>query len=418
MIYTLKELQEKAIEYIDHGQFHRAFLTLWQIIKKVDLFSDAREKVGKDSKCLAWVESKDEDYEDVKFLGDDGLFYGKNIRDIIIESPLEGLWVLDRYLYAARRYDNSKTTLVDIELKRIPLEYWVVQRKPRKNLERSPAGQLQDALKYFPSHGVIPRNISGLNIYIEPVDSLIARELEKLSVEDDIEVYFSHFSNGSELVVDEERNKNGAFVAIGITKEQERIDEAINHLSMASKKGAKIVVFPELSVTESMRNAMAEWMVEKHKDTSIIWIVAGSFHEQMSSDTSKWINRTYSIGPMGTTFHMHTKINAFGRENETHEDIREWRDIWLLETPLGLVATPICLDYCQSNSNAAASDVMNELFLDLCLVPAMDKKNGAHIDKAKRLHREKGTSSIVAIQHPEDHEEDISFAVGFLKRVS
>jgi hypothetical protein len=81
----------------------------------------------------------------------------------------------------------------------------------------------------------------------------------------------------------------------------------------------------------------------------------------------------------------------------------------LLDTPIGLVAIPICRDFCDEGETF--NRLWDELGIEWILVPAFGEKTSisAHERRAKAVLRAQGTVSAVANQHPKGTDADQGF---------
>lgn len=144
-----------------------------------------------------------------------------------------------------------------------------------------------------------------------------------------------------------------------------------------------------------MKQFIAEWLDDQQHNLSLI--LPGTFHER--HDKHRY-NHGSLFNKYGKTILEHRKLKKFGDHNE-YESIDTGDKIELLDTPIGLVAIPICLDFCEE------ADPLKSLWETIgpewFLVPAMGKKSSisAHVKRAESLHRLCGAVSVLANQDPD-----------------
>jgi len=407
----LADIIAAAQDYSDKNAFEEAFICLWLITTQGPLFSEARSRIKPDSVTLRLKAEYYADLSDVEYLQANKLYNKHPLNTYIESSPLLALWILDRHLLSHLQMQRKSSRIIDVELAGEKHEYWLFRRDPNRILGRKVSEQFMDALRFCPGHGIVPRYTKGIEIKIEPLESITAERLQKFDTLDNLKVFYSHFDDDAMPERKPDSGNTGKFLFSGLMKEDAREAKLFETLAAAKDQGAHIVVFPELTITPKLHHSIVRWLYEvEDENHSIIWIVAGSFHEEISDDSGAWINRSYSFGYEGQIIHKHTKFCSYGTlDDKGYEDIKLWRDIWLVETPLGLVATPICLDFCNINSGSPSANIFSELMVDLCLVPAMDKSDSAHKRQAKNMKLFKGTRTVCAIQHTVDSSVSLSF---------
>ena len=407
----LADIIAAAQNYSDKDNFEEAYICLWLITTQIPLFSEAHSRINPDCETLLVNPDYATEFEEVEFLQADKKYKSLSLNEHIQNSPLFALWILDRFLLSRLQMQRNSSQIIEVNLAGETHQYWLFKRDPLRTLGRKVSKQFMDTLRFCPGHGIVPRYTKGIEIKIEPLESMTEERLLKFDNLDDLKVFYSHFDDEAVPEKKTDSSDAGKFLFSGLVKEDAREAKLFESLAAAKDQGAHIVVFPELTITPSLRLSIVNWLSEVEKeDHSILWIVAGSFHEEISDQSGAWINRSYSFGYEGQIIHKHTKFCSFGKLDDSgYEGIKLWRDIWLVETPLGLIATPICLDFCNTNPGSPSANIFNELMVDLCLVPAMDKSDSAHRRQAKNMKRFKGTRTVCAIQHSLDSSVSLSF---------
>jgi len=134
-------------------------------------------------------------------------------------------------------------------------------------------------------------------------------------------------------------------------------------------------------------------------------ILPGTFHETING---KIFNFGEVFDRFGRPVLSHYKLTTFG-PTERPEKISTGRRIELLDTPIGLIAMPICLDFCEEGS--PFNRLWDEIGTEWLLVPAYGNKTSitAHLRKAKTLQRSYSAISVVANQDPEGRDKNHGF---------
>ena len=176
-------------------------------------------------------------------------------------------------------------------------------------------------------------------------------------------------------------------------------------LDLARRRGAKIVVLPELTVDHTVRKALSAWLrAETH---SFELVVAGSFYEERKARDDGAYGRSSVarvLDRWGEVVLEHVKLRPMRTMDDgvpIDEGIDGGCSLALLRAPFGLLAVAICLDFCETGA-VAVSDLWKWVGPALVLVPSMgsDSTNDAHERRARELAVEHATVTIVASQHP------------------
>lgn len=406
----LNRLVGIAKQYINEQKYEEAFVTLWHITQSNSVYNEAEGKIARKCPTRAPDPRHYKNYLDIEFLDNDNTYQNIPLNTLIDQSPLYGLWLLDRFLRSRTLPGRTSAQPVDVNVSGQEQVFWLVRKNPLRVLDIKAVKKCADTWRFHPGHGVIPQFVKGTEIKIETLESTTADRLAEHVSVDHLRIHYSHFADTSRLESAYKAPSATGLLYSGIDKEEERKAKIIASLDEALHKGAHIVVFPELTVTPALHRCIVDWLAANEAEAhTISWIVAGSFHEPCTDNPKKWMNRSYSFGYYGNEIHKHTKITKYGEAKSGYEDIKTWRDVWLVETPIGLFATPICLDYCNADNKSPAAGTFSNLFVDLFLVPAMDEKDSAHKRQAIDLKRFGGSRSVVAIQHPKDNSRSLSF---------
>lgn len=187
--------------------------------------------------------------------------------------------------------------------------------------------------------------------------------------------------------------------ARGLVNEQDLTVAAIAHLDAARKHAADVVVFPELTITESMRTAISDWLhandqIEGHGH-GFAFVVCGSFHVKGRARGAGTVNAAVVLDRQGNQVKLkcgsesrplvqekHTSVDFLEREG-LYEANDKGTELVLAATPLGIHGIAICLDLAQVNLGDRVSWAM--LPVRWLWSPSLSPKVSGHIDRAKEL---------------------------------
>src|SRR6185436_9201042 len=155
-----------------------------------------------------------------------------------------------------------------------------------------------------------------------------------------------------------------------------------------------VLCFPELTLDGSLLHHLQLLLKLQNPSRHPLLVVAGSFH----ADAGKgWVNRCRVLGGSGEPLSTQDKCAAYNLpgaqvtphlgqtlgldERGGYEDIEQSTVLEILDTPLGRLATPICLDFC--------GEQLRDLLVDACVnlffVPAMTPRMEPFLDRARDL---------------------------------
>ncbi|MBF0275026.1 MAG: hypothetical protein HQK84_07325 [Nitrospinae bacterium] len=158
-------------------------------------------------------------------------------------------------------------------------------------------------------------------------------------------------------------------------------------LNEAVKRNVDILVFPELTIDHDAYSAIKNWLSLHNEETGIKLVVAGSFHAEKSS--GGYVNRSLMLDFYGNTVWEHIKkapfilshndinksphVDKICKEfgitpgNSLIEKIQTASPLVMIDTPIGRMATLICLDYL----NTIVPEILRDVSCDFFWVPAM-----------------------------------------------
>lgn len=127
-------------------------------------------------------------------------------------------------------------------------------------------------------------------------------------------------------------------------------NQIVNALEHANSLNAHIVVFPELTIDENVREDVRTWLA--FTDHKILLVVAGSWHVKLSKDAKGFVNESLMYDNMGKEVLRHRKTTTFSfkakktDKHAMHENIESHSHINLAMFPFGLSTLLICKDFC------------------------------------------------------------------------
>lgn len=188
----------------------------------------------------------------------------------------------------------------------------------------------------------------------------------------------------------------------GARRDLERIIEA------CAREKIDILCFPELTLDTDSVLHLAHLLKVRNNALYPLLIVAGSFH--LSGEVG-WVNRCKVLDGYGNPVFFQDKCVPYRMPGEQvvrlseslqaqlgldhrggYEDIQASASLRLIDTPLGRLATPICLDFCGTE----LSKSLVEMQVNLLLVPAMSPKIGRFYRQAHELGTQARAMTVVA----------------------
>jgi hypothetical protein len=245
-------------------------------------------------------------------------------------------------------------------------------------------------------HWIIPAQVEGWEVEIRRDDAVWTQLAA--STPGGLHVWAGAFDDG----VRPDWRGDPHWCCSELTDEVTRRDTLILALREARVAGARMVVFPELTVPRALWGDVADEMCTLG---GFVLVVPGSFHEANEGVNH---NVTCALDGGGTVLFEHTKLLAMRTTNAAGDPLIEaittGDRITLLETPLGLLAIAVCRDFCEGTPPGAG--IWSAIAPGLVLVPSMSGRStlGAHERRAAELYREHATRTAIAIQPERDEE--------------
>ena len=175
---------------------------------------------------------------------------------------------------------------------------------------------------------------------------------------------------------------------VGISAEHRREAEVTLEAIVAAcgTHQVDVLCFPELTLDHDLLRHLSAVLKRSNDDDYPALLVAGSFHLQ---GDKCWQNRAAILDGWGNTLFEQTKCVAFKLpparvrelgedgmrllgidERGGYEDIDVGTEVHIVDTPMGRLATPICLDYCGDE----VRDLLIDSGVNFLLVPAMTQR--------------------------------------------
>jgi predicted amidohydrolase len=315
-------------------------------------------------------------------------------------NALVCLQALDTFL---AEHSGTRATGVDAQLgTRVRLEdgqVHLLYRRPQ-GMRRAPVEKQSGHLRrWMRHHQVLPEKPRGYQIDLSrPGDYLFEALARMREHGEPLKVAFARFEDGVTLSCQQEQSPP-RFRAETLSAPATRWETVSQFLERARTAGAHVLVLPELTVSPDLRLQIQKWLSDHSGEHSLVLVLPGTFHEPGSAGrTGEVVNRTELLDAYGQPALTHCKLLPFTHPMLGVEDIKPGRRISLLALPLGLLATPICLDFCEADQ--PLSEIWKQLGPAWLLVPAMgDGSNRrAHATAARGLFITRGSVTVLANQ--------------------
>lgn len=358
---------------------HRPFISLWlrltenyplfQAVEQTSLDDMNRHKEVKESVINLLMENPP-------------LISATNIDT---KFPLAILEALDEFLdFDKGTREDSPTAMKELYGK----TYLVYRRVRRIHYKIRHVQQTGHIRSYLRHHWIIPEEIHGIKISVTKIPAYlpVANFLEKKKIKS----FIGSFTDGITPLWNKEHLPD--YRAETLTDKEERWKGIQDLLHEAIKAKADILVLPELTVCQDLRERVALWLDENSHPFYLV--LPGSFHQ---SSCGEYYNYGELLNMRGKPVLSHRKLTTFGEPGE-REKITTGATIHLLDTPIGLIAMPICLDFCEESSPFA--DLWQIIGADWHLVPAYGGKENisAHNKRAAGLNRAHGAMTVLSNQ--------------------
>ncbi len=174
-----------------------------------------------------------------------------------------------------------------------------------------------------------------------------------------------------------------------------------------AREKVDVLCFPELTLDTSLLSHLGLLLKSRNETLHPLLVMAGSFHVDAGLGRA---NRCHLLDGRGNLLLSQDKCTAYripadqaGRmrpeilaglgidERGGYEDIQSAETLHIRETPLGRLATPICLDFCGNQLR----DLFIQTRVNLFLVPAMTPRMGPFYARAREFGSFNRATTIV-----------------------
>lgn len=329
------------------------------------------------------------------------LFSNSKIRANRLQAkyPLAFLEAIDEFLF---KYYDLQGDCPPSQIKISGDTYMIHRRVRRNNKDSAHEKQSGHIRAWLRHHWIIPANIAGYDIGLRRAPDIVFSACRECLNKQKLNVYSGSFPDG--IMPDSQEHNPAGITTYRLTDMEGRWQNILKSLEQASKNSAYMIIFPELTICPKLKNRISQWL-DDNPDHPFMLILPGTFHEVING---KIFNFGEIFDCFGRPVLSHYKLTTFG-PTERPENISTGRRIELLDTPIGLIAMPICLDFCEND--IPFDRLWNEIGAEWLLVPAYgdEKSIDAHMRKAKALQNSHNAVSVVANQDPQGRDKHHGF---------
>jgi predicted amidohydrolase len=383
------------IECIAKNDLHEALVRCWRLLESdFPRFQEQEFAVLNQNRGSPCQEQKERIHK--ALVADEPL----RIRNLPQEYPLAFLEVLDDYLF--KRFDCSAGLSLSTHVLLDGETYVIHRRILQRSLDTVHASKTGHLQSWLHHHWIVPVRISGIEIRFRSAPDCIHKATQLRLKHGELKVYVGFFPDSVEpRWLNDDPTK---WLARELTDPRRRWSSVLHGLREALAAEAAIVVLPELTVCPDLRRMVSDWLDDRPGHPFML-ILPGSFHEEKDG---KVFNIAELFNRFGNPVLHHRKLTRFGNQQK-QEGIETGSRIELLDTPIGLIGMPICLDFCEEGE--PFSSLWGRIGAEWLLVPAFGAAGSiaAHLRRAKELFRKHGTVSVIANQHPRGSDEDHGF---------
>jgi hypothetical protein len=265
------------------------------------------------------------------------------------------------------------------------------------------------------------RDMRERTVYVGAADESFSSACAQIGKEGVLRVFLAEFESPPEFNSQWVRGggSEGAagWCALGLHNEESIKQEAIAHLSAAVDAGADVVVFPELTITESIRSAISDWLSANVRIDDVRYglkfVVCGSFHVGGGTKTGgrPW-NRSVVLNRFGDAVTLgreaqvvpldQAKLTSvdYSKIKGIYEANEKGRELLLCATPLGIHAVAICLDLAQGAE--ADQTALQSLPIRWLWVPSLSPQIKEHQAQSVNLCKQRTVTVACANQATAD----------------
>ncbi|MEZ5583080.1 MAG: nitrilase-related carbon-nitrogen hydrolase [Candidatus Competibacteraceae bacterium] len=368
------------------GDFHRALVLFWLWFRHDNNSFGSAEEV-----------TIDEPGGHCKAVRKAGIALDLNqplrLQHLLQQHALAVLEALDNYLWIAYGPISRRTPASRIE---IGGEGFMVHRRvvTQQPAHVSKSGHLRKWLKH---HWIIPEHQHGYTIQRLSANSAISLPCNELRAEGQLKIYAKSFPDQVQPAWLDQQPP--AWSAFELTDAKKRWQGVLSALEDAARQNAHIVIFPELTLPPDLQNQVSAWL-DEHSNHPFVLVLPGTFHAQVENTV---YNECALFDRHGNPVLHHRKLTRVNQDDRP-EKITTGECVQLLDTPIGLIGMPICLDFCEEDH--PFGEIWRDLGVEWLLVPAFGGVSSlsAHKRKADMVRRAHDTVSVIANQHPKGED--------------
>ncbi len=183
-------------------------------------------------------------------------------------------------------------------------------------------------------------------------------------------------------------------------------------LLAAREQQVNILLFPELAMTEALQAEISNWLMEYNAFEPIIrLVIAGTRHVIDVNERNAYSNRCTVFNPFGDIEWEQEKRQIFVLEADeavklfdiqvpAFEPTNQSERLVMRHTDLGILATPICLDF-------LCDPLWKLMPVDVFFVPAMSPNLKRFHDNCRLVGNERGAAAFVCNAQPNDKHKSV-----------
>lgn len=329
------------------------------------------------------------------------------LESLYARNPIDGknvasaalLFALDEYCH-----HHGKVILNGIRVEAADGEPYYVLPRRGGLLPKYPAKRANFLGYYTKHHHIFPLRYEGIEVSIE----VLPQQLP-VFISGTVSALVGGFSDG----VQPDWLELPKWRAPRLKNSEKRWRSVEELLREAQRRGAQILVLPELTVDKWVLDRLRGWLQDE-PNHPLQLVVAGSFHEELgpvelakeglaaAERPTEWRNRSVLLDRFGGTLLLQDKLQPFRHDVSLDEAISAGSKVNLIVCELGLLAVAICLDFCEEPAMPVGR-LWFELGPHFVFVPSMgeDATNKAHRQRAESLGKLHGSRVLIASQHYE-----------------
>ncbi len=202
------------------------------------------------------------------------------------------------------------------------------------------------------------------------------------------------------------------FWCCGAKDEAGQLDRLKDVLLAAREQQVHVLLFPELVMTETLQAEISNWLAKYNAFEPIIrLVIAGTRHVVDVNERNAYSNRCTAFNSFGDIEWEQEKRQMFvleadeadklfGIQVPAFEPTNQSESLVMRHTDLGIMATPICLDFlCDTQWKLMPVDVF--------FVPAMSRNLTRFHDNCRLVGSQRGAAVFVCNAQPNDKHKGV-----------